>query len=259
MQLDWFTLIAQIINFLVLVVLLRQLFYRRLIDAMNMREASIRTRLDSAAQARAAAAQEAESYRNRNRTFDEQRAAMLAGAGEEAEARRRELLDEARLEADRAQAKWLAALERERAQLLEGFRERLGQSAFALAGQGLKQLADTTLEEQILRVFISRVEALEPAERQKIIAEVHGSQVPVEIHTAFALDEDAQRELTHALRRHLGDSLNLRFAVVPGLTCGIELRAHAYRLAWNLNSYLKDLGARLFQGLEESDRADADA
>ncbi|MFA5538395.1 MAG: hypothetical protein WCZ72_01280 [Gemmobacter sp.] len=258
MEPDWFTLIAQIINFLVLVALLRHLFYRRLIGAMNAREADIRTRLDRAAQAREVAEQEAESYRDRNRAFEQQREAMLAQAGEEAETRRRELLENARLEAGRAQAKWLATLEHERAELLAGFRERLGQSAFALAGQGLKQLADTRLEEQIVRVFIDRIQTLDPAERDKIIAEVRGSAAPVEIHTAFALDPDAQADLTRALRQYLDEGITLRFAVVPGLICGIELRAHAYRLAWNLDSYLEELEARLFQGLEESDRTDAD-
>ncbi|HHX91775.1 MAG TPA: F0F1 ATP synthase subunit B, partial [Paracoccus sp.] len=174
MELDWFTLIAQIINFLVLVALLRQLFYGRLIGAMDTREANIRTRLDTAAQAREVAEQEAETYRSRNQAFDEQREAMLAQAGDEAEAHRRELLDSARVEAGKAQAKWLAALENERADLLDGFRERLGHSAFSIASQGLKQLADARLEEQIVRVFIDRIQTLDPAERDKIIAEVKG-------------------------------------------------------------------------------------
>ena len=80
MGLDWFTLIAQIVNFLVLVWLLKHLFYGRVIRAMNEREARIAGRLEEAARTRASAEQEAELFRTRNRELEEQRDGMLARA-----------------------------------------------------------------------------------------------------------------------------------------------------------------------------------
>jgi len=258
-ELDWFTLVAQIVNFLVLVALLRHLFYGRLIKAMNTREANIRGRLEEAAQQQAAADQEAELFRTRNREFEEQREQMLAQAGEEVEARRQQLLEATRLETETAQGKWLEMQERERAGLLHDFRQRLGQSVFALASQGLRQLADADLEEQIMKVFVERVRTLDPAEREKIVAAVRGSQIPVEVRTAFPVREQTQEELTRSLRQYLDDSIHIRFTTVPELVCGIELRAHSHRLAWNVDSYLEGLGARVFMELEESGRNHADA
>ncbi len=259
MELDWFTLVAQVINFLVLVALLRKLFYRRIIGAMDAREANISGRLEEAARQRATAEQEAESFRTRNRTFDAHREQMLAQAGEEAETRRQQLLEDARLEAERAQAKWLEALQRERSGLLQDFRERLGQGVFTLAGRGLKELADAELEEQILKVFVERVRVLEPAERAKIVAAARGSEQPVEVRTAFPLRDEAQEALSRSLRQHLDDTIAVRFTIAPELICGIELRAHSHRLAWNLDAYLADLETRVFEELEEHGSNHADA
>jgi F-type H+-transporting ATPase subunit b len=173
MGLDWFTLIAQIVNFLVLVWLLKHLFYGRVIRAMNEREARI------------------------------------AGRLEEAEAHRQQLMDAARLETETAQAQWLEMLKRERWGLLQDFRERLGQEVFALTRHGLKELADADLEQQIGKVFVERLETLDAAEREAIVAAVRDSDHEVEIRTAFAVPEEARERLSQFLRQRLDDRIQV--------------------------------------------------
>ena len=48
MLIDWFTVLAQIINFLVLVYLLKRFLYGRIIRAMDERERKIALRLEEA-------------------------------------------------------------------------------------------------------------------------------------------------------------------------------------------------------------------
>lgn len=251
MELDWFTLVAQIVNFLVLVGLLKHFLYDRIIGAMNEREAAIAGRLDEAARARESAEREAESFRSRNRDFEAQREQMLARAADEAGSLRQQLMEDARLEAEKAQAQWLETLQRERQGMLQDFRERVGQGVFALASHGLKELADADLEEQILKVFVERVRTLDPAQRETIVGAVRGSSREVELRTAFPVHPNAQVELARSLRQHLDDGIELRFTTVPELICGVELRAHSHRLAWNLNAHLESLEARVFAELDE--------
>jgi F-type H+-transporting ATPase subunit b len=251
-ELDWFTLIAQVVNFLVLVWLLKHFLYDRIVRAMNEREAKIARRLQEAAQQRASAEQEAELFRTKNRELAEQRDQMLARAKEEAESHRQQLMEAARLETEAAQVQWLEALERERQGLLQDFRERLGQHVFALARHGLQELANADLEEQILNVFVERLQTLDPAEREAIVVAVRDSDREVEIRTAFPVLPEARKGLSRSLREQLDDSVDVRFTTVPELICGIELRAHSQRLVWNLDSYLEGLEARVFEVLDES-------
>lgn len=254
MGVDGFTLVAQVVNFLVLVWLLRRLFYRRIIGAMDEREAGIARRLDEAARARAEAAREAAQYQQQNRELAQQREQMLARAGEEAEARRAQLLEDARVQAGKAQAQWLQTLQREREGLLQEFRERVGQGVFRLAGQSLRELADAGLEAQVLRIFLQRVEVLDAGQRQAITAAIRDSGGEVEIRTAFALEAEARAHLAGELRRLLDIAVQPRFITVPELICGIELRARSHRLAWNLDAYLEGLEASVFEVLDQGAR-----
>lgn len=63
MLIDWFTVIAQIVNFLVLLLLLRRFLYRPILDAMQARERKVAERLESAAQERIRAEEERERYK----------------------------------------------------------------------------------------------------------------------------------------------------------------------------------------------------
>lgn len=259
MAIDWFTLVAQVVNFLVLVGLLKHFLYDRIIGAMNEREATIVGRLQDAAREREAAAAEAALFMSRNREFKEQREQLLAEAGDEAGFLRQQLMEQARLDAEKAQAQWLVSLQRERQDLLQDLRERLGQSVFSLASQALRELAEASLEGQVLKVFVEQVRTLDAAERETIVAAVRDSSRAVEIRTAFPLQAQAQEDLSRALRQYLDGGIELRFTTVPELICGIELRAHSYRLAWNLNAYLEGLEAQVFAALDESARNDAAA
>lgn len=254
MELDWFTLIAQVVNLLVLVGLLKHFLFGRIVRAMNEREAKITTRLEEAARARASAEQEAQLLRTKRRELEEAREQILAQAKAEAEAHRQELMDAARLEAENQQLQWLEALKLERQELLQEFRENLGQAVFTVASRGLKELANADLEEQILKIFVERLAALDPAEREAIVETARGSNLEVEIRTAFPLPPQAREKLSHSLRQYLDDSIDLRFITAPELICGIELRVPSHRIVWNLDSYLEGMEARVFEGLDESAR-----
>src|SRR5690606_19777616 len=163
MQVDWFTLIAQVVNLLVLVGLLKHFLYGRIVRAMNEREATIAGRLEEAARERASAEQEAESFRARNRELEEQREQILARFRKEAESHRQQLMETARLEIEKMKIEWLEALERERHESLRSFRKNLGQAVLAVARQGLKELANADLEDRMVEVFVGRLEALDAA------------------------------------------------------------------------------------------------
>ena len=257
MDLDWFTLIAQVVNFLVLVWLLKHFLYGRIVRAMNEREAKINGRLEEAARKRASAEQEAELFRTKNRELEEHRDQMMVRAKEDAESHRRTLMDEARQATETAQIQWLDTLKRERQELLQDFRERLGQEVFMLARQGLKELANADLEEQIVKVFVKRLQTMDPVEREAIVASLRDSDRRVEIRTAFQVFPEARESLSRSLRQQLDDSVDVRFSTVPELICGIELWAHSHRFMWNLDSYLEGLEARVFEALDESEKKHA--
>ena len=73
MLIDWFTVAAQALNFLVLVWLLKRFLYQPVLDAISTREQRIAKQLADAAAQAAAAKSEREQFEHKNAEFDAQR------------------------------------------------------------------------------------------------------------------------------------------------------------------------------------------
>ena len=78
MLIDWFTTVAQIINFLILIALLRYFLYRPIVSAMEKREKAVADRWHEAEQQRDQARAEAELQRKKNQELEEQPEQLIA-------------------------------------------------------------------------------------------------------------------------------------------------------------------------------------
>jgi F-type H+-transporting ATPase subunit b len=238
--LDWFTVVAQIINFLVLVALLKYFLYDRIIHAMDQREARIAARLQEAEAARIEAEREAAAHRQQRQGLDAQRAELLGQAKAEADARRHALLDNARAEVEAMQAGWRQALQRQQTAFLQELRQRASQHVYATARRALRDLADADLEAQIVAAFLDRLQGLDGQDWHAMAEAVHTSAQPLAVVSAFDLSPQARQQLLEILRHHLGP-LDVRFATAPEVICGIEMKLDGYKLAWSLDHYLTTL------------------
>ncbi len=96
MPINWFTVLAQAINFLILVWLLKHFLYKPILHAIDEREKGIATQLAQAEAKKAEAQKDRDDFQHKNEVFDQERAALLKKATDEAKAERQRLLDEAR-------------------------------------------------------------------------------------------------------------------------------------------------------------------
>ena len=96
MLIDWFTVGAQIVNFLILVWLLQHFLYKPILNAIDAREKRIAAELADADKKKAEAQKERTDFEDKNKAFDEQRIALLAKATDEAKAERGRLINQAK-------------------------------------------------------------------------------------------------------------------------------------------------------------------
>src|SRR5580700_4764336 len=105
MLIDWFTVGAQALNFLILVWLMKRFLYKPILNAIDAREKRIAAELADADAKKTEAKKERDDFQHKNEEFDKQRATLLAKATDEAKTERQRLLDEARKTADDLAAK----------------------------------------------------------------------------------------------------------------------------------------------------------
>src|ERR1700722_5731095 len=98
MQIDWFTVAAQILNFLVFMWLLKRFLYKPILDAIAAREKNIADQLADANTKKAEAQKEQDDFKQKSDAFDKQKAELMSNAKKEADASRDRLLKEAQTE-----------------------------------------------------------------------------------------------------------------------------------------------------------------
>ena len=157
MLIDWFTVGAQALNFLILVWLMKRFLYKPILNAIDAREKKIVAELADAAATKAEAQKDRDEFQHKNEEFDQQRAALLSKSTEEASAQRQRLLDEARKAADALAAKRAESLRNEARNLNQGISRLAQQEVFAIARKTLTDLATTSLEERLGEVFTRRL------------------------------------------------------------------------------------------------------
>src|SRR5579875_2490314 len=104
MLIDWFTIGAQALNFLILVWLLKHFLYKPILNALDAREKGIVARLADAAAIEAEAHKEHDEFDVKNKAFGDQRAALMTKATDDAKTEHDRLVEEAHKQADRLRA-----------------------------------------------------------------------------------------------------------------------------------------------------------
>jgi F-type H+-transporting ATPase subunit b len=117
MLIDWFTIAAQIVNFLILVWLLQHFLYKPILDAIDGRERRIAAELADTDNKKAEAEKERTDFEDKNKAFDQQRSALLGRAADEAKAERERLIEQAKKDADGLRANQASALREDQIQL----------------------------------------------------------------------------------------------------------------------------------------------
>ncbi|MBU2277332.1 MAG: F0F1 ATP synthase subunit B, partial [Gammaproteobacteria bacterium] len=157
MLIDWFTVGAQLLNFMILVWLMKRFLYRPILEAIAAREKIIADKLASADADSQQARQEKASFDDKNQQFAKQRDALLQQATDEAETERQRLLDDARQAVSTLEQKSQQAMKSMEQAVCQSVSDLVQQELFKMTSKALRDLADVALERQMVLLFIKRL------------------------------------------------------------------------------------------------------
>lgn len=263
MLFDWFTVLAQIANFLILMWLLKRFLYKPVLDAIDAREKRIADLLNETEQHEQKVEQQQAELSDKNATFASERDGLLAQAKTDAEVVKQKLLDTAAKEVEEQRSQWLSALQKEQHTLDRDISQRTQQEVFHVARKALQDLSGVELETQITQVFIKQLEQMSPQQREQFSGQsLHvkptgtgmgtdtdaGINVDLVIRSAMPLSEVNQEALKVAVEDAFSSQsvpqITPQFEVDASLVSGIEMVGSGHKISWNIDNYLS--------GLEES-------
>jgi F-type H+-transporting ATPase subunit b len=254
MLLDWFTIGAQALNFLILVWLMKHFLYKPILNAIDAREKLIAKELADAETKKSEAQKERDEFQRKNEEFDRQRAALLTKATDEAKGERMRLLEEAGKAADALSAKRQESLVNNAHNLNQAISRLTQKGVFSITRKALTDLATTSLEERMGEVFDRRLRELNGQAKTTLGEALKKNSQPALIRSTFDLPDPQRAAIQNALNETFTAEIHIRFETSPDLVSGIELSANGQKVGWNITDYLTSLEKDVAELLKEKDK-----
>ncbi|HJT87633.1 MAG TPA: hypothetical protein VJ732_07245 [Bryobacteraceae bacterium] len=246
MLIDWFTVAAQILNFLALVWLLKRFLYGRILGAIDAREKRIAAAVEDAQNKQREADNQLAQYQANLRSIQQQHEALLEQARADAENQHATLVDQARRSVQALEIQWREDLERERRAFLFDLRRRAATEIFTIAGRAVADLASADLQQGAIHVFLEKIRVLDGADWKAL------SDGTLSVRSAFDVPEPTRAEVQRVLEERLGSPVRLQFDRDRGLGWGVELRGAGRRIGWTLETYMEDMEQDLKEMLDRT-------
>ncbi len=257
MLIDWFTVIAQAINFLILVWLLKRFLYRPVLDAIDTREKRIAAKIADADAKDAEAQKQRDDYQQKNQAFDQERNAHMNQVLEAAKAERAHLLDAARQESEDLRVRLAQGLRNEQQSLNEEISRRAHEEVFAIARKALSDLAGTSLEQRMTEIFLDRLRDLNSAQIAELKSAFILSSDTLLVRSAFTLSAQQRADIETGVVETLGKQKAIEFIIAPNLVSGIEISSDGRKIAWSIADYVGSLARSVDDLLKRtSEKAD---
>lgn len=238
MELNWSTWLLEIINFLILVWILKHFLYQPVLDVIARRRAAIEKATADAATAREEAGALKLQFEARLGDWEKEKQQARAALEQELGELRRHRLEE--IEAGLAAATERARV-RDARQLAEA-RETVEREALELAARFatrlLGRLANPSLEAQLVGAGLDDLRAL-PAARREAIRDALQAVPEVQVASAFALPVALQEQLKQALSAVAARTIACRFTEDAALIAGLRIVAGPWILRINLEDELE--------------------
>lgn len=239
MELDWTTFILEIINFLVLVWLLRHFLYRPVMKVVAERRAAIAKTLDEARATQDEAAALKAQYENRLRDWQKEREAARGALRDEIDAERRKRLAQLEDEVAEQRRKEQVLAERREEGLLREARRQAKSLSGSFAAKLLARLADPAIQDRLLAMLVEDLGHLGDDQRQQLAAAQQAAGGAVQIVSAFPLDKSQRDTVTGALQKALNINPEYDFREDGALLAGLSIHIGAQRLQANLEEELR--------------------
>lgn len=239
MLIDWFTVFAQAVNFLILVWLLKKFLYKPVLQAIDDRQNKIAEQLKQAAEAEAKAEADRKDLLAKMAEIEGSKQDILAQAASEAAAERAKILDSARAQSVSMGTKMRESLNSEMSRAKESLTSDIQKEVLAVARRALSDLADVSLEDRMAALLSRRVQAMSPQEKSGF-----AGQGPVTVISSAELGDSAKSQLLTTLQQNFS-TRDVRFETSLDADGGIEILSGGKRLNWNVSAYLSSLESKV--------------
>ena len=242
MKFNIWTFLFQIINFVVLLYILKRLLYKPVRNILEKRRELIRETVENAEKMKEEALELKERHQAELRQLDEQKVRMLDDMRAEVLEEKRRLLAEADKEAASQMEKAMALFETEKAVFESRLKEKAVDTVRLFSANLMRDITDEELHRALWRRFLAELAKItrEIAER-----EVREENVTIELFSAYPLEEKDIDALRSVMESRLSRQVTINPTVDRTLLAGVKLKTWDMVYDSSLAGQVNEFGARL--------------
>lgn len=224
LELDWATLLFQIINFVVLLAVLGYFLFRPLRRKLSERGQIIAETLQRARDQEAEAQRLREQWEERMRTVEQQAEEILHRAQVAANQRSAEMLEETRERIDRLTDEMRSDLQRQRDEIVAQHYDEILDAIIDVSGSAVRSVTTRRTHDDLVTNFAASIYQM-PEEEVNQFRRVMADRVPhAFVATPVALTPEQAKTLTDTLSALIDRHVDLQVNIQPELVAGIQVR-----------------------------------
>ncbi|BCN94091.1 ATP synthase subunit b [Thiomicrorhabdus immobilis] len=246
MEFNTSTFILEIINFLVLMWVLKHFFYRPVLEVIEKRRLKIEQATLKAEKLNEDANALQQSYQNRLNAWEQDKQRLRDAFLQEIETERAQKMQKLQADLTLAQERAEVIQQHEQAELLKRTQQQAHQQAARFAAKLLKGAACLEMQGKLIELFIAQLTHMQQqADVDSVLLPLRQAcekslqtNTPLKVQSAFPLTSEQQQQLQRALSPICEDSEHWSFVEEPSLLAGLRICLGDLALGINLQDEL---------------------
>lgn len=249
MQIDWFEIVAQIINFFIILFILQKLLYKPVMNMMETRQERIQKDQIEAEEKMNKAEELISEYDTKIAGVEDEKREILDDARDKAQERKQELLETYKEEAENKRQVYLDEIEDEKELFIKNLRKKLGQNAVKIASHILSNISSKELEDEVFHTFLENIRNLrDNIEEPGLLDE----EKDIELYSAKELSQDSKEKIKKVLGEQVKNLDHLEFEVDEDLILGYQLSLETYTVHTDIKNYLDSMEEEIIEEIEKN-------
>lgn len=247
MEISWFEIGAQIINFFLLLFILNKLFYKPVIKAMENRRVRIFKAEKEAKEKMEQAETLINDYDKKILSIEKEKTHILDRHRRQALEEKESLLVKYEKEARDKREIYLKEIEEEKEFFIKRLRQELGSKAVEIASKILSTISSKDLEEEVFRAFIEDLKGLKERIPHK---DSLYKESQINLYSARELKEKEKDQIKASLEESMTNVEDISFEINKDLILGYELNLESYTVHNSIKTYLNEIEGDISSLLE---------
>ena len=238
MELNWSTFLLEIINFLVLVWILKRFLYRPILSVLEERRNKIEQSLNEATNQHTQAIELEQQYKERLDTWEHEKLQLRETLQQEIQNERTQKLEQLKTELECEREKAAVIEQHQQAEILRQYQQKAHEQGARFATRLFNAVASKELESRLFDLLIETFENMDEDRHLSLLDACKTSSDAITVTSAYTLSETQRQQLEKKICTVQEQTVTFKYYQDEKLLAGLRIVIGAWVLSINLQDEL---------------------